>query len=96
MIDHFVHADTANRWASLPRVLEVRCACAPALARARYAGRPRHACHFDAELLTDSYEAWITEDATRPPIGTRLDVDTAAPVDIGKVVRWIRSEWTDA
>ena len=91
VIDHFVHADTSHVWSSLPRVVEVRCACAPEIARARYGGRHRHPSHFDDLQLADSYAGWITEDASRPPLGPRLDVDTATPVDIATVARWVRS-----
>ena len=93
MIDHFVHADTADRWAALPGVVEVHSAPDPRVARARYGERRRHACHFDADQLADSYDRWIADDASRPPLGSRLDVDTARPVDIESVARWVRGEW---
>ena len=93
VIDHFVHTDEAHVWSSLPSVVEVRCACAPEIARTRYGNRRRHACHFDAEMLADRYDWWIAEDATRPPLGSRLDVDTASPVDIERVARWVREQW---
>jgi predicted kinase len=93
VIDHFVHTDTAERWTQLPRAVEVHCACDPAIARDRYASRVRHPCHFDGEQLLDAYDFWIAEDATRAPGCPRLDVDTAGPVDIAVVTRWVRTEW---
>ncbi len=95
VIDHFVHADTTDVWSSLPGVVEIRCACAPEIARARYRDRApdRHPCHFDAEQLADAYDRWIADDASRPPLGPRVDVDTAVPVDIESIARWVREKW---
>ena len=93
VIDHFVHAGFSDEWESLPDLVEVRCACAPEIARERYAARRRHPSHFDTDQLTDSYDGWIVDDAARPPLGPRLDVDTATPVDIDSIARWVRSEW---
>jgi AAA domain len=91
VIDHFVHTDHLSEWTALPGIVEVRCACAPELARERYAGRVRHPSHFDDDHLRDSFDAWITEDASRPPVGPRLDVDTAQPVDVGSIASWVRA-----
>ena len=91
MIDHFVHAEHTDVWASLPGVVEVHCVCGPELARERYGNRKRHASHFDADMLVDSYDRWIEEDATRPPIGTRLDVNTSTPVDIAALAQQVRN-----
>jgi hypothetical protein len=93
VIDHFVHADHLDEWTRLPGVLEVRCACTPEIARGRYGSRRRHASHFDAEQLADSYDGWIAEDKTRPPVGPRLDVDAGGPVDIDEIVAWVRDRW---
>ena len=93
VVDHFVHTDTAPVWSALPGVVEVRCACAPDIARSRYGDRRRHPCHFDHLKLADSYDWWIAEDASRPPLGPRLDVDTGAPVDIEWIARWVREQW---
>jgi len=89
VIDHFVHADTADQWAALPGVVEVHCSCAISVARERYRTRRRHPCHFDAEMLRDDYERWIGDDAGRPPLGPRLEVDTTTPVDIAPIARWV-------
>ena len=93
VIDHFVHTDTAHLWSTLPAVVEIHCACEPLIARARYGERRRHPCHFDADQLADSYDRWIAEDACRPPFTARLDVDTAARVDIDAVARWVHDRW---
>ena len=94
VVDHFVHADTTHVWSTLPGVVEVRCACAPEISRARYRDRRRHPCHFDDLQLADSYDWWIADDAARPPIGPRLDVDTATDVDIESIAHWVRGVWT--
>jgi hypothetical protein len=91
VVDHFVHADHLSEWTALAGIVEVRCACAPELARERYAGRVRHPCHFDRDHLRDSFDAWIEEDASRPPVGPRLDVDTGGPVDLASIVGWVRA-----
>jgi hypothetical protein len=93
VIDHFVHTDHLSEWTALAGIVEVRCACAPELARARYAGRVRHPSHFDGDHLRDSFDAWIAEDASRPAVGPRLDVDTAGPVDVAAVARWVRANF---
>ena len=93
VIDHFVHADNTAQWSTLPNVVEVRCACATDVSRRRYGERRRHPCHFDAEQLIDAYDRWVDDDARRPPVGPRLDVDTARAVDIDAIVRWVRRAW---
>lgn len=90
VVDHFVHTDEVTDWVQLPGIVEVRCACAPEVARERYAGRVRHPCHFDDQQLLDRFDAWIAEDASRPPVGPRLDVDTAHPVDVASIAKWVR------
>jgi adenylate kinase family enzyme len=92
VIDHFVHVEVVEKWAGFPGVVEVRCACAPEIARARYAARDRHPCHFDAEQVADTYDFWIAEDAARPAVGPRLDVNTAAPADVATIARWVRAQ----
>lgn len=91
VVDHFLHADHLADWVALPGIVEVRCACATALSRERYADRVRHPSHFDADLLRDSFDAWIAEDTARPPVGPRLDVDTATPVDVASIASWVRN-----
>jgi hypothetical protein len=91
VIDHFVHTDHLSEWTALPGIVEVRCACAPELARERYAARIRHPSHFDREHLRESFDSWIAEDAARPPVGPRLDVDTALPLDVPAIATWVRS-----
>ena len=90
VVDHFVHTDQLTDWVHLPGIVEVRCACAPEVARARYARRVRHPCHFD-DVQLDSYDAWIAEDAARAPVGPRLDVATAGAVDVASIVSWVRT-----
>ncbi len=90
VVDHFVHADHLSEWTALAGIVEVRCACAPEVARERYAGRVRHPCHFDGDHLRDSFDAWIADDASRPPVGPRLDVDSAQPFDVASVASWVR------
>jgi hypothetical protein len=90
VVDHFVHADQVDAWTKLPGIVEVRCACAPEIARERYRTRERHPCHFDAQRVVESYDDWIAEDAARPPVGPRLDVNTAAPIDVAAIARWVR------
>lgn len=90
VIDHFVHFEHTDVWARLPGIVEVHCVCGPDLARKRYGERRRHASHFDADKIADSYDFWIEEDATRPPVGPRLDVDTTQPVDVAAVAEWVR------
>jgi predicted kinase len=91
VVDHFVHSDHLAEWTELPGMVEVRCACAPEIARERYAARVRHPCHFDDDHLRDSFDAWIAEDRARPPVGPRLDVDTSVPVDVAAVATWARN-----
>jgi hypothetical protein len=51
----------------------------------------RHPSHFDGDHLRDSYDAWIEEDAARAPVGPRLDVDTARPLDVASIASWMRT-----
>jgi predicted kinase len=93
VLDTFTHHEWKHRIASLPgRVLEVHCGCPPALARARYADRRRHACHFDAELLADTWDRWVREDAQPLGLGAVLSLDTSTPVDVDTVVAWARAQ----
>jgi hypothetical protein len=91
VVDHFVHTDQLTDWVQLPGIVEVRCACAPELARERYARRVRHPCHFDEVQRGDAFDSWIAEDASRPPVGPRLDVDTSGAVDVASIASWVRS-----
>jgi predicted kinase len=91
VIDHFVHSDHLAEWTGLPRIVEVRCACAPEVARARYAARVRHPCHFDGDHLRDSFDDWIAEDKARPPVGPPLDVDTSTSIHLAAVANWVRN-----
>ena len=89
VVDNFVHARFQDSWA-FPDAVEVHCVCPAHVARERYAQRTRSACHFDKELLADSFDIWVADDACRSPIGPRLDVDTSSVVDVDAVVRWVR------
>jgi predicted kinase len=92
VLDTFVHRDWSHRLASLPdRVVEVHCSCATDIARARYAQRRRHPCHFDTELLADTWDRWVRDDAEPLGLGPVLSVDTGMPVDVDAVVSWVRS-----
>src|SRR6185295_2868173 len=78
VLDSFVHHDWKHRIATLPGpVVEVHCGCAPDVARDRYGQRRRHACHFDAELLVDTWDRWVREDAEPLAIGPALSLDTS-------------------
>ena len=75
--------------ASVDRVIEVWCACAPEETRRRYAERTRHPGHFDQELLPD----FDTVLASAEPLGVGqvIHVATDEPVDIGPLLSQIRS-----
>jgi predicted kinase len=93
VLDTFVHQEWAHRVASLPgRVVEVHCGCAPEVARARYVGRRRHPCHFDAELPLDTWDRWVRDDAGPLGLDPVLSLDTSTPVDVGAVVAWVRGQ----
>lgn len=93
LIDHALGAQFVEQWRAVPGWIEVRCTCAADVSRSRYSNRVRHACHFDADRRSD-YDGWIRADASRPPLGPRLDVDTSAPVDVGRVAAWVRANAT--
>ncbi|MEV5828371.1 AAA family ATPase [Spirillospora sp. NPDC052242] len=72
-----------------PRVVEVWCDVPLEIARRRFEARhPRHPVHGDP--LTD--DEWESRRHTARPleIGPTLRVDTTRPVDVRRVVAWIR------
>ncbi|MDQ1519992.1 MAG: hypothetical protein QOI55_1065 [Actinomycetota bacterium] len=91
VLDTFFHHEWKDRLAALPGLLmEVHCSCAPDVARARYVARQRHPCHFDAELLADTWDRWLREDAEPLAVGGPvMQVDTSQPVDLAPIVAWI-------
>jgi predicted kinase len=94
VLDTFVHEDWKHRLGGLPgTIAEVHCACAVEVARARYAKRERHPCHFDTAQLADAFDRWVREDARPLDLGGPLiEVDTTGPVDVGSVAAWVRRQ----
>jgi predicted kinase len=93
VLDTFVHREWKDRIASLPgRVVEVHCACPPDVALARYGGRRRHPCHFDAGLARDAWDRWVRDDGAPLAVGPVLSLDTTTPVDLAAVVAWVRAQ----
>ena len=72
-------------------VVEVFCLCDQAVARARHEGRAgsRHAGHFDAARPVE--ELW-NDEVAQPVAGgwPVLEVDTNRPVDVAKVLAFVR------
>jgi predicted kinase len=90
VIDTFVHHGWKHQLLALPApVVEVHCACPVDVARARYAARRRHASHFDADLLADTWDRWEREDSGPIAVGPVPQVDTSQPVGIDSIARWI-------
>jgi glucokinase len=87
VVDNFVGGSFAEEWV-FPDAVEVRCSCPPELARQRYADRTRSECHFDTVQI-ENFDRWVADDAARPPLGPRLDVDTTDTVDVDAVVAWL-------
>jgi predicted kinase len=92
VLDTFIHQEWKHRLRALPgTVAEVHCACAVEVARARYAQRERHPCHFDTEQLADQWDRWVREDARPLDLGGPvIEVDTSAPVDVAVLAAWAR------
>jgi predicted kinase len=91
VIDTFLHREWRHHLLALPGpVVEVYCACPVDIARERYAGRRRHACHFDTDVLADTWDRWAREDAQPLAVGPVLEVDTTHPVDVDAIVEWVR------
>jgi len=86
----------APTWRSLPgTIVEVRCSCPRELALARYRGRTgdRHRGHLDA--LRDESEIWNDDLLTPLGVGSLIDVDTSAAVDLDALVEQIRAVGTE-
>jgi adenylate kinase family enzyme len=90
LIDHALAARFVEEWRTVPGWIEVRCSCPSDVSLERYTERRRHPSHFDADRRAD-YDDWFRADATRPPLGPRLEVDTSAPVDVARVADWVRA-----
>jgi glucokinase len=71
-------------------LVEVHCACPPALATARYHERVRHPGH---DGVGDDEIAGWAGDAGPLALGPVLEVDTTAPVDVDAVAAWVRERW---
>jgi len=77
-------------------LIEVHCRCEPDLALARFDERAtsdRHPGHLDVRQPRNKL-AELVQDGTTPLGlgGPLLPVDTEAPVDVGEVARWVRSQ----
>jgi predicted kinase len=93
VLDTFLHREWRHQLDTLPgMVVEVHCACPADVARARYVERRRHAAHFDTELLTDTWEQWVRDDAQPHAVGAVLSLDTSTPVDVEAVAAWVRAQ----
>lgn len=91
VLDNFFHRAFAHRLEALGGpLLEVHCACPPALARDRYVQRRRHPCHFDHTYGVEMFDEWVRHDAGPLGLGPVLEVDTSGPVDVHAVARWVR------
>jgi predicted kinase len=71
--------------------IEVNCWCPLDEARRRFAERAqeRHPAHSVKELTRESYE----ESAEPFGMGPVIRVDTTKPVDLPRVLEWVRMEW---
>jgi hypothetical protein len=93
---NFYRSIAADSLRRLPgAVIEVFCRCDQAVAHARYRARAgtRHAGHFDTDRSVD--EVW--NDEVAEPVGGAwpvLEVDTNVPVDLTKVLAFIRESVT--
>jgi hypothetical protein len=81
-----------DRLAALGRpLLEVHCACPPALSLARYRGRDGHPGH--RGVGDDEVAGWAADARPLALGGPLLEVDTTAPVDVEAVAAWVRARW---
>jgi predicted kinase len=71
-------------------LVEVHCGCPAELARARYRARERHPGHDG--VGDDEIVGWVADAGPLGP-GPVLEVDTAAPVDVDAVARWVGERW---
>jgi predicted kinase len=94
VLDNFFHRAFTHRLEPLgSSLLEVHCACPAEVALHRYQSRRRHPCHFDLSYGVDMFEQWSRTDAGPLGLGgPLLYVDTTKPVDVGAIVRWVRSQ----
>ncbi len=77
------HPAFAHRFDALcGRLVEVHCTCDPELARARYASRRRHPCHFDLTYGLEMFDRWVADAGPLGLRGPALTVDTTEPVDV--------------
>ena len=75
-------------------VVNLHCACAPEVAAARFRQRQRHAGHLDSERSANHVLESIRALARLEPprIGQRVEVDTAAEVDLDAVANMILTQ----
>lgn len=71
------------------RIIEVYCHCSPGEAARRYEARAptRHATH----VIREFPDSFLAEFDRPMGIGTVIEVDTEAPVDIGDIVTRVRA-----
>jgi predicted kinase len=85
---------TSTSWLSaLPGpVVEVFCDCPPATAAERFLARQRHRGHLDGQKRPDEVAAGFRQLQAlgHLGVGTLIQVDTAAAVDVAAVVRRLR------
>lgn len=84
------------RLTALPgQLIEVRCSCPKAVARARYRARSaaRHRGHLDLERQPD--ELWNEQNSMPLGIAPVIVVDTNAPVDVADIAGRIRGSVRD-
>jgi predicted kinase len=85
------HPAFAHRFGALSGPLvEVHCTCDPELARARYANRRRHPCHFDLTYGLEMFDRWIAEAGPLGLGGPTFTVDTTESVDVHDLAGRIR------
>lgn len=77
-------------------VVNVHCMCPPEIAAKRFLERTRHAGHLDGNATYADILASLQALAVlgTPEIGPRVDVDTTIEIEVGNVVREIRSAFT--
>ena len=82
-------AGTPTGWLrSLPNVVEVHCACSPAIAEQRFLARRRHPGHGDATRDRDDVAAQLEAIAALGPLalGSVVRVDTEDVVDVEALI----------
>lgn len=91
VLDSTFYPYTRPHLEGLPgKLIEVRCRCPREVAQARYRARSatRHAGHLDDERPPE--ELWNEHHLTPLGLGPVIELDTAGPVDVGRLAREIR------